>query len=36
MYPKNPLFQKCLAYLELLPNIKATIEGEPYVISKKS
>lgn len=31
MYPKNPLFQKCLAYLELLPNIKATIEGEPYV-----
>ena len=30
MYPKNPLFQKCLAYLESLPNIKVTIQGEPY------
>ncbi|WRH67375.1 MAG: type IV toxin-antitoxin system AbiEi family antitoxin [Planktothrix sp. GU0601_MAG3] len=25
MPPKNPLFQKCLAYLESLPNIKATL-----------
>lgn len=30
MYPKNPLLQKCLSYLESLPNIKATIQGEPY------
>jgi hypothetical protein len=30
MNPKNPLFQKCLAYLESLPNIKMTIQGEPY------
>ena len=31
MYPKNPLFQKCLTYLESLPNIKATIQEEPYL-----
>lgn len=30
MYPKNPPFQKCLAYLESLPNIQVTIQGEPY------
>ncbi|MGC1248004.1 MAG: hypothetical protein WA865_17430 [Spirulinaceae cyanobacterium] len=30
MTPKNPLFQKCLAYLQSLPNIKVTIQGEPY------
>ncbi len=30
MRPKNPLFQKCLIFLESLPNIKATIQGEPY------
>lgn len=34
MRPKNPLFQKCLAYLESLPNIKATILGEPYFSSE--
>lgn len=34
MYPKNPLFQKCLAYLEQLPGIKATVRGEPYFSSE--
>ena len=34
MHPKNPLFQKCIAYLESLPNIKATIQGEPYFSSE--
>jgi hypothetical protein len=34
MHPKNPLFQKCLSYLESLPNIKATIQGEPYFSSE--
>ncbi|MBD2102537.1 type IV toxin-antitoxin system AbiEi family antitoxin [Leptolyngbya sp. FACHB-261] len=34
MHPKNPLFQKCLAYLESLPNIKATVQGEPYFSSE--
>ena len=34
MRPKNPLFQKCIAYLESLPNIKATIQGEPYFSSE--
>jgi hypothetical protein len=33
MPPKNPLFQKCLAYLESLPNIKATL-GECYFSSE--
>ncbi|PNW28100.1 UNVERIFIED_CONTAM: hypothetical protein BEN50_21160 [Euhalothece sp. KZN 001] len=31
MLPKNPLFQKCLAYLETLPNLQATITDEFYV-----
>jgi len=30
MQPKNPLFQKSISYLESLPEIKATIQGEPY------
>ncbi|MDB9529376.1 type IV toxin-antitoxin system AbiEi family antitoxin [Oscillatoria sp. CS-180] len=30
MHPKNPLFQKCIAYLESLPSIKAVIQGEAY------
>lgn len=34
MYPKTPLFQKCLLFLESLPNIKATIKGEPYFSSE--
>ncbi|QLE54681.1 type IV toxin-antitoxin system AbiEi family antitoxin [Nostoc sp. TCL26-01] len=34
MPPKNPLFQKCLTYLESLPNIQATIQGEPYFSSE--
>ncbi|PZO45144.1 MAG: hypothetical protein DCF19_01240 [Pseudanabaena frigida] len=34
MHPKNPLFQKCIAYLESLPNIRATIQGEPYFSSE--
>jgi len=34
MRPKNPLFQKCIAYLESLPNINATIQGEPYFSSE--
>jgi len=34
MYPKNPFFQKCLILLESLPNIKATIQGEPYFSSE--
>jgi hypothetical protein len=34
MYPKNPLFQKCLAYLESLPNMQATIQAEPYFSSE--
>ena len=34
MRPKNPLFQKCLIFLESLPNIKATIQGEPYFSSE--
>jgi hypothetical protein len=34
MYPKTPLFQKCLLFLEALPNIKATIQGEPYFSSE--
>ena len=34
MYPKNPLFQKCLACLESLPGIKAAIQGEPYLSSE--
>lgn len=33
MFPKNPLFQKCLTYLESLPNIQVTIQAEPYVSS---
>lgn len=33
MFPKNPLFQKCLTYLESLPNIQATIQAEPYFSS---
>lgn len=33
MIPKNPLFQKCLTYLESLPNIQVTIQAEPYVSS---
>ncbi|MEI6330065.1 MAG: type IV toxin-antitoxin system AbiEi family antitoxin [Pseudanabaena sp. ELA645] len=34
MRPKNPLFKKCIDYLESLPNIKATIQGEPYFSSE--
>ena len=34
MRPKNPLFQKCIAYLESLPNIKAIVQGEPYFSSE--
>jgi hypothetical protein len=34
MYPKNPLFQKCITCLESLPNIKATIQTEPYFSSE--
>ncbi len=34
MYPKNPFFQKCLIFLESLPNIKATIQVEPYFSSE--
>lgn len=34
MHPKNPLFQKCIAYLESLPSIKAVIQGEPYFSSE--
>lgn len=34
MYPKNPLFQKCIAYLESLPSIKAVVQGEPYFSSE--
>lgn len=34
MRPRNPLFQKCLIFLESLPNIKATIQGEPYFSSE--
>jgi hypothetical protein len=34
MRPKNPLFQKCIAYLESLPNIEANIQGEPYFSSE--
>jgi hypothetical protein len=34
MHPKNPLFQKCLAYLESLPSIEATIRVEPYSSSE--
>ena len=34
MRPKNPLSQKCIAYLESLPNINATIQGEPYFSSE--
>jgi len=30
MHPKNPLFQKCLTYLEQLPGIKAVVQGESY------
>lgn len=33
MPPKNPLFQKCLTYLESLPHIKANILREYYVSS---
>jgi hypothetical protein len=31
MYPKHPLFQKCLTCLESLPNFQATIQDEPYI-----
>lgn len=35
MHPKNPLLQKCLAYLESLPNIRAVIiQVEPYIDSQ--
>lgn len=34
MHPRNPLFQKCLAYLESLPKLEATIQGEPYFSSE--
>ncbi|WP_286396061.1 type IV toxin-antitoxin system AbiEi family antitoxin [Pseudanabaena mucicola] len=36
MRPKNPLFQKCIAHLEALPNLKveATIQDEPYFSSE--
>ncbi|MEI6429069.1 MAG: type IV toxin-antitoxin system AbiEi family antitoxin [Pseudanabaena sp. ELA607] len=36
MRPKNPLFQKCIAYLESLPNInvEAKIQHEPYFSSE--
>ena len=34
MHPKNPLFQKCLTYLESLPSITAAIQGESYFSSK--
>jgi hypothetical protein len=30
MGPKNPLFQKCLAHLESLPNMQAVVQDEPY------
>jgi hypothetical protein len=35
MYPKTPIFQKCIAYLESLPNITitASVEKEPYFSS---
>jgi hypothetical protein len=29
--PKHPLFQKAIALLESLPNLQATIQGEPYL-----
>ncbi|MCW6036345.1 hypothetical protein K4A83_08685 [Spirulina subsalsa FACHB-351] len=34
MQPKNPLFQKCLDYLESLPHIEAMVEEEPYLSSE--
>lgn len=34
MAPKNPLFQKCIAYLKSLPGIEASIQGESYSSSK--
>ncbi len=34
MHPKNPLFQKCISYLEQLPSIKAVVQGEPYFSSE--
>ncbi len=34
MKPKNPLFQKCFDYLESLPHIKVTLQGEPYFSSE--
>ncbi|KKJ00140.1 type IV toxin-antitoxin system AbiEi family antitoxin [Prochlorothrix hollandica] len=34
MHPKNPLFQKCLTYLESLPCIEAAVQGEPYFSDK--
>ena len=30
MYPKNPLLQKCIGYIESLPGIQATVQGELY------
>lgn len=30
MYPKSPLFQKCVAYLESLPNLKVIVQEEFY------
>ncbi len=34
MQPKNPLLQKCFDYLESLPHIEATLQGEPYFSSE--
>ena len=34
MQPKNPLLQKCFNYLESLPHIEATLQGEPYFSSE--
>jgi len=34
MYPKHPLFNKCLTCLESLPNFQATIQDEPYISGK--
>ena len=31
MQPKHPLFQKCIAQLESLPNLKAMVKVEPFV-----
>lgn len=31
MQPKHPIFQKCIAQLEALPNLKAMVKVEPFV-----